>query len=694
MQDFNAIPKQGTFGTVVDLINANFSLAKVAISGVEYSTQRNKGFFVSSTALTTAIPSPKVGDWALVKGSGSTAFPAAIYVCQTAGTWADSGETYTGDTIDLANYLTIAAFNTFKSQLDTTLCGFNTQVATNNAKANKVIKKMFVDTSGYTGSYSLNGLKLRLLSNGYGGSWGIQITNGNDDYIYYHWEEAPFDTLQDTMNGVFVYADFLWSEMSENERIAEIQFNANVFSKINDPRGSITNSKIKNGEITLNKMASGALGEVSPVSNGLVSGSDVYTAIQNAIGGYDSVYTDSEAANAVIKHLFVDTSGYTGTVSLTGLYARILARNYDGSWGILFCNENDDPITQAWMYNERPSQIITNDGLYIYIKYDWSGMEDGERIYFIHLLPSAYDEKNDPRGNSKLSDFVYGAAGDSITEGAGLTEYLDADDPYNPASGTAKATYAYYIAKKENMRWYNYGMSGSTLGNVTANGITRSPFSGTRYTAIAQDVTHLSIFFGWNDDYYGEFMKREDWLLATYGTKIYWTYNQSLIGTIAADGTPYVTQAQYTACNAHSGTIGGVTYTGKDYFYRLYLGTINDTGNSTFYGAYNTVIKYYIENRPYMKLLLIVPYETSALMRQAVRDVADKWGLPYYDFYATNQSMFWDTEVHKTATVTIDGQTVNLATYRRNINTADTTHPNANGYKYMFPAICAKLMSI
>ena len=97
MQEFNAIPKQGTFGTVVDLINANFSLAKVAINGVEYSTRRNKGFFVSSTALSTAIPSPKAGDWALVKGSGSSAFPAEIYICQTDGTWADSGETYDGD---------------------------------------------------------------------------------------------------------------------------------------------------------------------------------------------------------------------------------------------------------------------------------------------------------------------------------------------------------------------------------------------------------------------------------------------------------------------------------------------------------------------------------------------------------------------------------------------------------------------
>lgn len=121
MQEFNTIPRQGSFGTIIDLINANFSLATVAINGVDYSTRRNKGFFLSAEALGTAIPSPKVGDWALVKGSGETTFPCPIYICSTDGVWTNSGETYDGEDIPLSDYLTLAAFNTWKAEMEAIL---------------------------------------------------------------------------------------------------------------------------------------------------------------------------------------------------------------------------------------------------------------------------------------------------------------------------------------------------------------------------------------------------------------------------------------------------------------------------------------------------------------------------------------------------------------------------------------------
>ena len=51
-----------------------------------------KGWFDSSSALSAAYPSPKVGDYAYIKGASSSD-PAAIYECATAGTWTDSGRT-------------------------------------------------------------------------------------------------------------------------------------------------------------------------------------------------------------------------------------------------------------------------------------------------------------------------------------------------------------------------------------------------------------------------------------------------------------------------------------------------------------------------------------------------------------------------------------------------------------------------
>ena len=62
-----------------------------------------------------------------------------------------------------------------------------------------------------------------------------------------------------------------------------------------------------------------------------------------------------------------------------------------------------------------------------------------------------------------------------------------------------------------------------------------------------------------------------------------------------------------------------------------YLGTINDTTNETFYGAWNVVLEYFIKNRPLAKIGIIVTNGSTAEYRQAVRDVAQKWGIPYLD---------------------------------------------------------------
>lgn len=62
------------------------------------------------------------------------------------------------------------------------------------------------------------------------------------------------------------------------------------------------------------------------------------------------------------------------------------------------------------------------------------------------------------------------------------------------------------------------------------------------------------------------------------------------------------------------------------------LGDIDDETNETFYGAWNKVLRYYLTNRPFMKVGLIVTVGASERYRQAIRDVATKWGYPYFDW--------------------------------------------------------------
>lgn len=110
MEDYNQIPKTGTIGGMVDNITANFQLTKEMLERLEVTKDHAVGLFSTLASLQAAYPTPEVGDWALV---GDTT-PFAIYKCTTAGTWSDTGGTYDGGTIDLADYAKKAEFDSIE----------------------------------------------------------------------------------------------------------------------------------------------------------------------------------------------------------------------------------------------------------------------------------------------------------------------------------------------------------------------------------------------------------------------------------------------------------------------------------------------------------------------------------------------------------------------------------------------------
>lgn len=67
-----------------------------------------KGWYATLAALQSAVGSPKVGDFAYIKGA-TASDPAAIYECTTAGTWSDSGRTV--DTSNVQTFETGQAVN-------------------------------------------------------------------------------------------------------------------------------------------------------------------------------------------------------------------------------------------------------------------------------------------------------------------------------------------------------------------------------------------------------------------------------------------------------------------------------------------------------------------------------------------------------------------------------------------------------
>lgn len=99
--ELNSINKTGTWSEAVDRLNNNFSKTSTEVEKVKQNAIRNKGLFSTEKALHAAVPSPVVGDWAVV---GDT-IPGPIYDCKIKGEWSSTGTTGGGGSVDLSDIL-------------------------------------------------------------------------------------------------------------------------------------------------------------------------------------------------------------------------------------------------------------------------------------------------------------------------------------------------------------------------------------------------------------------------------------------------------------------------------------------------------------------------------------------------------------------------------------------------------------
>ncbi len=104
------------------------------------------------------------------------------------------------------------------------------------------------------------------------------------------------------------------------------------------------------------------------------------------------------------------------------------------------------------------------------------------------------------------------------------------------------------------------------------------------------------------------------------------------------------------------------------------LGTITDTTNDTYYGAYNVVLPYLIEKYPYTKICLIVPFGATSGHRNAIRQLANKYGLGCFDMYGAGTPLYYGKETE--VGVNSDIVTANRAKFQ-----ANGAHPNSRGHK-------------
>lgn len=260
---------------------------------------------------------------------------------------------------------------------------------------------------------------------------------------------------------------------------------------------------------------------------------------------------------------------------------------------------------------------------------EFSILKEVKREIFVNskkvlIKDEILDDYLDRTFNHK-ENILYGktlcCCGDSITYGADMDAEGIVSVPtinsYQWSAYTKKwtkwtadepAAYGYQIASRNNMTFYNGGVSGATVqasgGTITVPGF--SDVDG-EYTLLPDHIDYLTLFYGWNDTAYGS------------------------------------------------------------------LGTINDTTNDSYYGAYNVVLPYLINKYPYTKIALIVPFGTDANHREAIRLLANKWGLACFDMMQGGTPLYYNKE----ESVGVDASIVasNRAKFQ-----ANGAHPNYRGH--------------
>ena len=113
--------------------------------------------------------------------------------------------------------------------------------------------------------------------------------------------------------------------------------------------------------------------------------------------------------------------------------------------------------------------------------------------------------------------------------------------------------------------------------------------------------------------------------------------------------------------------------------YSAPIGTIDDTKNTTFYGAWNTVLEYLITKHPFAKIGIIITNGSSKKYTDAERAISRKWGIPYLDMEADYQHVPLMQRVTERTEVCQKA----LELRKKAFAVSDSnTHPNAKAHEY------------
>ena len=129
----------------------------------------------------------------------------------------------------------------------------------------------------------------------------------------------------------------------------------------------------------------------------------------------------------------------------------------------------------------------------------------------------------------------------------------------------------------------------------------------------------------------------------------------------------------------------------NDANYGIPVGTINDADSSTYMGAYNEVLTWLIQNRPFAHIGMIVSNGTGSVERMNAQiAIAQKYGIPYLNMNGDQHC----PAMIRSSNPDIPSDIKQMITIKQAVNYPSNTHPNDAAHLYESTFIESFLKSI
>lgn len=288
-------------------------------------------------------------------------------------------------------------------------------------------------------------------------------------------------------------------------------------------------------------------------------------------------------------------------------------------------------------------------------------------------------------------------------------EEMYATDEYSPSNEVQTLeekpmykNFAYYIAKRNKLRWSDYTYNTATLTDCKTekNKDLQSMLVDDAIISLASSVPdYITLWFGINDAKYNPIMQREMWLKDKYKANIAYPMQESEIGK---EG--YATAEQKAEVDKAVGRVGEVDYDNADsYFFAKFVGTENDKELTTWCGALNYAFPLLMSEYPTAKILLIVPdhEKHGEMLRKATIKMAEKWGILYFDlnslpyWYGSKKTKFENTQHEEMQWLLASGETAapTVEGFNKSRYSYDGVRPSELGHKVISFPIGNKLIN-